>query len=54
MGTFTLHRSSNELLRCGEVPCSVNYGASAAPCISSDAQPIVNAPMRDTLLRSSR
>ncbi len=45
IGTFTLRRSLNELLRCGEVPCSVDYGASAAPCISPNARQIANAPM---------
>jgi hypothetical protein len=61
IGTFTLHRSSNDLecvrrstvtpmLRCAEVPCSINYGASVTPCNSSDARQIEKALIRDRLL----
>jgi len=53
MGTLALHRSSNDLRLCGEVPCNVNYGASATPYISPDARQIANAAMRDSLLGGS-
>ena len=54
IGTFTLHRSSNELLCCDELPCSYGYGASAAPCFSSDAQQMANAPIPDILLARAK
>jgi hypothetical protein len=42
------------MLRCAEVPCSINYGASVTPCNSSDARQIGKALIRDRLLEEGK